>query len=157
MYSFIPTRPISHIIAWLLFVMVIVVSGFLMYLLNSLDKLSVEQLQQRTNLALQLEDKKFQNILEEYTYWDSAYIKGTLKKDPDWIKRNTGDYLLNKNHFAFSISIINQNQVAYLEKNTNVKGLSVKDIKQPLMELMHLSQNSKSKPHIYSGFFLLNS
>ncbi|KIN11957.1 hypothetical protein SU60_04110 [Vibrio mytili] len=99
-------------IMWLLFVMVVTVFCCLAYFLSSLDSLAADQLSHRVFLAKDLETRSSKDLLEEYTFWDEAYEHVVKKTDKEWIKGNSGDYLLSKRDFDFSVAVVNGDQKA---------------------------------------------
>ena len=157
MRTFIPAKSLTHIITWLLFAMVIAVSGCLLYFLNSLDSITADELAQRVYLARNLEAQRGRDIIEEYTYWDETYTKIAIEHDADWVENNSGNYLMDKSNFDFSVGVIEGNQEAYFVKNTKTQHLRFDEIKKPLFELMNLSKELDTQTQLINGFFRLGA
>ena len=155
--TFIPVKSLTHIVAWLLFAMVVAVASCLLFFLNSLDRITTDELAQRVNLAQNLDVNHGRDILEEYTYWDETYVKIVIERDADWVKDNSGNYLMEKSNYDFSVGIIEGNQEAYLIKGDDAQNLSFDGITKPLLELMNLSQELNTETQLANGFFRLNS
>lgn len=71
----------------------------------SLDRLARENMRQRVSIALSVEARRQQEILEEYSYWDEAHEKTIVAVDPQWVENNTGQYLIDKYGFEFTIAV----------------------------------------------------
>ncbi|MGF1764030.1 sensor domain-containing diguanylate cyclase [Aliivibrio kagoshimensis] len=155
--TFVPAKSLTYVVTWLLIAMVIAVAGCLLFFLNSLDRIAADELAQRISLARNLETKHGQDILEEYTYWDDAYIKVAIEHDTDWVEGNSGYYLMNKGDFDFSVGIIEGEQEAYLVKSTDSQALRFTEIQKPLFNLMTLSDKLETESRLVNGFFLLGS
>lgn len=125
--------------------------------MNSLDSITANELAQRVNLARRLEAKYGRDVLEEYTYWDDAYVKIAIERDTDWIEGNSENYLMNKGNFDFSVGIIERDQEAYLVKDTDAQALSFDEIKESLIELMNLSEKLETETQLANGLFRLGS
>ncbi|MCW8327885.1 diguanylate cyclase [Photobacterium sp. SDRW27] len=154
--EFISARSVIVIISWIFLAMAIAVVGSLYYFLSSLDRLAETEIRQRMNLALKIERLHRQELLEEYSYWDEAYEKIVVEHDAQWIEKNSGDYLLEKNGFDFSVAVEEGNQASYLTKNEDAQRLSFDEIMaQGLAELMSMSGKSDSDTKAVSGYLLL--
>ena len=151
--TFLPARSLMRTITWLLFVMVVSVFGCLVYFLNSLDSLAADELSHRVQLALQLEKRNARDSLEEYSFWDEAYQKIEVERDLAWVVKNSGDYLMDKHDFDFSVAITRGDQEVYLIKSGDAKTINYNDLKQPLLEMMAVSKQLNTEKKLTNGLF----
>ncbi len=136
--------------------MVITVFGCLVFFLNTLDDLASDELGQRVHLAKKLEARSAKHLLEEYTFWDEAYQKIAVEHDLEWVRENSGDYLMTKSDYDFSIATLEDDKEIYLIKSPDVQNISFSDLKQPLSELSQESNVQNTDTKLANGFFLLN-
>nr|WP_319556437.1 diguanylate cyclase [uncultured Vibrio sp.] len=151
--TFLPAKSLMRTITWLLCVMVISVFGCLVFFLNSLDELAADELAHRVHLAIKLEKRYARDSLEEYSFWDQAYQKIEIERDLEWVKMNSGDYLMGKHDFDFSVAVTQQDQEVYLIKSIDAQTISYKDLKGPLLELMSVSKQLNSAKKLTNGFY----
>ncbi|WP_415679496.1 diguanylate cyclase [Vibrio mytili] len=154
--TYLPNKSLIQMIMWLLFVMVVTVFCCLAYFLSSLDSLAADQLSHRVFLAKDLETRSSKDLLEEYTFWDEAYEHVVKKTDKEWIKGNSGDYLLSKRDFDFSVAVVNGDQKAYLVTHPDAQNLQYEDIKAPLLELIQASEQMTTVTKLAHGIFKIN-
>lgn len=150
--TFLPAKSLRYAIVWLLSVMVVSIFTCLVYFLNSLDDLAADELGQRIHLAKKLEFRTARDLLEEYTFWDEAYEKIVVNLDPDWVKGNSGDYLMSKKDYDFSVAMGKGNREVYLIKSGDVQSLTFRDLQLPLSELMGASKQLNTDTQITNGF-----
>ncbi|MGF1710246.1 diguanylate cyclase [Vibrio kagoshimensis] len=155
--TFIPVKSLTHIVAWLLFAMVVAVASCLLFFLNSLDQITTDELDQRVHLAQKLEANHGRDILEEYTYWDETYLKVVIESDANWIENNSGNYLMEKSDHDFSVGVIEGDKEAYFIKGVDAQNLSFDEIKNSLFELMNLAQQHNTETQLAHGLFRFNS
>lgn len=154
--TFLPAKSLRYAIVWLLSIMIVSIFTCLVYFLNSLDELAAVELEQRVQLARKLEFRNARDLLEEYTFWDDAYEKIIVDLDTNWVKGNSGDYLMNKRDYDFSVAVAPGNKEVYLIKSDDVPNLSFSDLKQPLFELMDASRQLNTQTRLTNGFFRIN-
>jgi diguanylate cyclase (GGDEF)-like protein len=133
--------------------MVVSIFSCLVYFLNSLDVLSANELGQRIHLARKLELRSARDLLEEYTYWDGAYNKIVVDLDTNWVKGNSGDYLMSKKDFDFSVAVAQGNRKIYLVKSDDVQSLNFHDLQKPLSELLDVSKQLNTHTKLTNSFF----
>ncbi|MDV6250097.1 diguanylate cyclase [Vibrio sp. EA2] len=151
--TFLPAKSLTRTITWLLCVMVVSVFGCLVYFLNSLDNLAADELAHRVHLAIKLEKRIARDSLEEYSFWDVAYQKLEVERDLDWAKTNSGDYLMDKHDFDFSVAVTQQDQEIYLIKSDDAQAISFNDLKQPLLESMSVSKKLTTENKLTNSFY----
>ncbi|MCF7483394.1 diguanylate cyclase [Vibrio sp. J1-1] len=145
-----------HTITWLLCVMVVSVFGCLVFFLNSLDDLAADELAQRVHLTIKLEQRTARDSLEEYSFWDEAYQKIEIERDLDWVAANSGDYLMDKYDFDFSVAVTRGDQEVYLIKSVDAQTINYNDLKQPLLELMAVSEQLNTEKKLTNGVFRID-
>ncbi len=85
----------------------------------NLDRLAGENMRQRVSIALSVEARRQQELLEEYSYWDEAHENTIVTLDPEWVESNTGKYLIGKYGFEFTLTVngdLSLSQIATSEK-----------------------------------------
>ncbi|EGR0570001.1 diguanylate cyclase [Vibrio cholerae] len=155
--SFIATKHIGYVVAWLLFFMIVVVVSCLLFFLKSLDSVAKNDLVQRVDYALKLEAKYGRDLIEEYTYWDYAYTKIFIERDAVWINNNIGNCLMPKGGYDFSVGVFEGDKEAFLIGRNDAHSIDFNKIMNPVFELMNLSKGADTITKLVDGFFLIDS
>ncbi|MEI8598207.1 CHASE4 domain-containing protein [Vibrio sp. M60_M31a] len=76
-----------------------------------------------------------------------------IERDLAWIAKNSGDYLMDKHDFDFSVAITRGDQEVYLIKSGDAKTINYNDLKQPLLEMMAVSKQLNTEKKLTNGLF----
>ncbi|KYN79479.1 hypothetical protein ATY37_09585 [Vibrio cidicii] len=156
--SFVSTRSVLSVISWLFFMLAVAIIGSLYYILISLDDMSSSEFKQRVSLALNVEKKHHQDILSEYTYWDEAYFKIFQENDEEWIKINTGSFLINSYNLDFSLAFEKRLNKSLLVNNENSKALTVDEIMNDnFNQLSDTNYPNDEEKKLTSGYITINN
>jgi diguanylate cyclase (GGDEF)-like protein len=157
MQGYVSAKSVVSAITWLLLIMAIIILSGVWYFLTTLDNQVDNELRQRVELALKIEDKHARDILGEYTYWDASYQHIFVAYNAQWIELNSGLYLLHEFDLDFSVAIEQSEQEKYLIKSDNASTLSFDDIMNSgLRQLIEHSSLQNSEKKIASGFIKIN-
>ncbi|MBN2866613.1 MAG: diguanylate cyclase [Thiotrichales bacterium] len=76
------------------------VIAFVVYTFHTLEQSSKNNLKERINIALEVEQLRLEHLLLEYSFWDEAHDRliKTAKEDIDieWLKSNIGQFLFDE-------------------------------------------------------------
>jgi diguanylate cyclase (GGDEF)-like protein len=87
----------------LLVLTMVTVIAMMVYLFGQLEKSSQENQKERIEIALELEQRRLNDFLHDYAYWDESYQRQIASIDPDWVDDNSGKYLFDT--FGFNMTI----------------------------------------------------
>ncbi|MBE3652392.1 hypothetical protein BOO91_15495 [Vibrio navarrensis] len=156
--SFVSTRSVLSVISWLFFMLAVAIIGSLYYLLISLDDMSASEFKQRVSLALDVEKKHHQDILSEYTYWDEAYFKIFHENDEEWVRINTGSFLINSYNLSFSLAFEKRLNKSLLVNNENSQALTVDEImNDDFHQLSDTHYQNEEEKKLSSGYITINN
>ena len=112
-----PSRPVIPLILVLFGVSLISITGLMLMTFMSLESLNQDNFKQRVNTAFNVEIKRQQELLQEYSYWDEAHLNTIIEQDKDWTNEHLGKYLLDSYginlSWAFSAGTIST--ITYLD------------------------------------------
>ena len=86
------------------------VSASVLFSFHELARIADDNLRERVMIALDVETRHQQQLLEEYSYWDEAYEKSVTAVDDAWLALNTGEYMVGKYGLAFTMSVAGNRQ-----------------------------------------------
>ena len=86
-------KPIIPMILSLIGVSLLAIIGLLLSTFQTLDRIALENLHQRVETALEVETRRQENTLQEYSFWDEGYAKLIEEPDVAWAEQNTGAYV----------------------------------------------------------------
>ncbi|WP_372599187.1 diguanylate cyclase [Amphritea sp.] len=147
-----PSRPVIPLILVLFGVSLISITGLMLMTFMSLESLTQDNFKQRVNTAFNVEIKRQQELLQEYSYWDEAHLNTIIEQDKDWTNEHLGKYLLDSYginlSWAFSAGTIST--ITYLDGE-------LENIHPDTLQSRHIVNLAKAAtiapmPHIVSGY-----
>jgi diguanylate cyclase (GGDEF)-like protein len=122
-HKFLSTRLVITLISVIFILTGLAMMASIVFFLTSLDHLAASDRAQRVDIALDVENHYMLSILEEYAFWDEAYERIFVAQDETWLEGNSGQYLLDRYQFDFSLAIGPNLQKAYLITNEELEKL----------------------------------
>ncbi|WP_296058817.1 diguanylate cyclase [uncultured Amphritea sp.] len=147
-----PSRPVIPLILVLFGVSLISITGLMLMTFMSLESLTQDNFKQRVNTAFNVEIKRQQELLQEYSYWDEAHLNTIIEQDKDWTNEHLGKYLLDSYginlSWAFSAGTIST--ITYLDGE-------LENIHPDTLQSRHIVNLAEAAtiapmPHIVSGY-----
>ena len=154
MREFYDGKSVRLTILMLFTVSLVGISGGLVLYFDSLDRLAQENLKERVHVALRVEANQQNQFLEEYSYWDESYEKTILNPDEEWIKGNSGEYLINKLGLEFTMAVHN-GKPTYIATAEGTGGIDYEQLNASgLGSLFEKSRTSPSPFRIVTGYLM---
>ena len=99
---------IAPLIILLIFTSTLTAAAALLFSFNLIDHQAEQDLRSRIEVALEIEAKRLEDILSEYTYWDEAHENTIVEVDDDFVADHTGQYLIDFQDLAATMSVSGQ-------------------------------------------------
>jgi diguanylate cyclase (GGDEF)-like protein len=81
---------------------IFVLAGGSIFYCRSLNALEEQNLKQRVEVAVEVEQQRIKEILVEYSFWDQGYEKSVQQVDRPWVDKNYGEFLIDTYGFSFT-------------------------------------------------------
>lgn len=134
------------------------ISFILMLTFNEIEDLEEENLYKRVDVALSIEKLRLQDLLQEYSYWDDAYLKLITKPDIQWADDNIGSYLSDSYGIDFTGAFTGDGQHTVIFIDGEQSDISHQIFKEPGFELLiNTARNDNSGRMIASSYINLFS
>lgn len=147
-----PSRPVIPLILVLFSVSLISIAGLMLMTFMSMDDLTQDNFRQRVTTAFNVEIKRQQELLQEYSYWDEAHLNVITEQDQDWSNDHLGEYLLDSYGIDLSWAFNGESipTVAYLDGK--LETINPIALKSSYIENLAKAATTAPMPHIVSGY-----
>ncbi len=100
-----PTHSVTPLIVTLILLFMASIIGAIVFGIYAIDDQAQRNLKQNIVIALDIEQQRQRDILEEYSYWDEGYQNTIANPDQTFIDDNSGAYAVQRYSYAFTAAI----------------------------------------------------
>lgn len=126
------------------------------YYFYSLQDIASKDYEDRVKIALELELRRQEHILEDLTYWDEAYEKTIVNPDSEWVDDYTGEYLFKKFGYEFTLAARSGVDATYIATAENAPDLDFYNLRKAGLDtLFERSRKNESFYRVESGVLVL--
>ena len=147
-----PSRPVIPLILVLFGMSLVSIVGLMLMTFMSLEDLTQDNFKQRVNTAFNVEIKRQQELLQEYSYWDEAHLNTIIEQDKDWTNEHLGKYLLD----SYGINLSWAFKTSTIPTTAFLDG-ELENIHPDTLQSRHIGNlveaaTTAEMPHIASGY-----
>jgi len=147
---------VVYAVAGLFLINMLAITGGSVFYFLAVDNLSREALEQRMSIAIDVEKKRLQEILVEYTYWDQGYVNSIQSEDKEWVEDNYGEYLLETYGYTFVLIIEDKDKIRFSSTANDSPDIKKSSIfEYGIDRLMSKSRNISSVTKDISSFICI--
>ncbi len=135
----------------LIITMMVLIASLVVYFLTVLNDKVTEDLRNRVEIALSVEQDYLLKLARDYSSWDESYAMA-FSADPKWRLENYQDYLLPSYNLAYIASIDSDKRVKLHAKREGLKLQPQSILSSAILERLH-STEQRSQTHQVRAFF----